>query len=158
MISSLYIVFLQLTLVTSQISWENCDSNSNSIKLLNVTINPYPIKIPGSISIEVSFHTNQDLTNPIKAEVALHRKILFSYISLPCISGIGSCTYDDLCTLCPQCGCPLRAGDHALTIPITIYIDSWALAGNYQGQIVVQTNSGEKGCVKISNVHIKSSK
>ncbi|CAF2863943.1 unnamed protein product [Rotaria sp. Silwood2] len=84
--------------------------------------------------------------------------MLFSYVSLPCISGIGSCTYDDLCTICPQCGCPLTVGDHTLTIPITIYVDSWALVGNYQGQVDIQTSSGAKGCVQVSNVHIKSSK
>ncbi|CAF0876094.1 unnamed protein product [Rotaria sordida] len=158
MISSLCIVFLQLTLVATQISWENCDSNSNSIKLFNLTVNPYPIIMPGSVSIEISVHSNQDLTSPIKVELALHKKVLFSYVSLPCISGIGSCTYDDLCTLCPQCGCPLKAGDHMLTIPITIFISSWTLAGNYQGQVHIQTNSGATACVKVSNVHIKLSK
>jgi hypothetical protein len=39
----------------------------------------------------------------------LQKKILFGHVSVPCVSGIGSCTYDDLCTTCPQCGCPLTA-------------------------------------------------
>ncbi|CAF3680437.1 unnamed protein product [Rotaria sordida] len=101
--------------IATQISWENCDSNSNSIKLLNLTVNPYPIIMPGSVSIEISVHSNQDLTSPIK-------------------------------------------GDHMLTIPITIFISSWTLAGNYQGQVHIQTNSGATACVKVSNVHIKLSK
>ncbi len=45
-----------------------------------------------------------------------------------------------------------------LTLPITIDTSSWALAGSYQAQIDIQTQSGEKGCVELSNVHIKSSK
>ncbi len=45
-----------------------------------------------------------------------------------------------------------------LTLPITIDTSSWALVGNYEAQVNVQTNSGQKGCVKVSNVHIQSSK
>ncbi len=52
----------------------------------------------------------------------------------------------------------LFQGDHVLTLPITIDIGSWALVGNYQAEVNIQTNSGQKGCVKVSNVHIQSSK
>jgi len=108
--------------------------------------------------------------------LTLRKKVLFGYFSVPCVSGIGSCKYDDICTTCPQCGCPLKAvsikkkvnfwdyqiyifqGDHVLTLPITIDISSWALVGNYEAQVNLQTNSGQKGCVKVSNVHIQSSK
>ncbi len=41
--------------------------------------------------------------------MALHKKILFGHVSIPCVSGIGSCKYHDLCAICPQCGCPLKA-------------------------------------------------
>jgi hypothetical protein len=47
-------------------------------------------------------------------------------------------------------------GDHVLTLPITIDANSWALVGSYQAQINVKTGSGQKGCVKVSNVHIQS--
>jgi len=107
--------------------------------------------------------------------LTLRKEVLFGYFSVPCVSGIGSCKYDDLCSTCSQCGCPLKAvsikkksifqiieyifqGDHVLTLPITIDTSSWALVGNYEAQVHVQTNSGQKGCVKVSNVHIQSSK
>lgn len=45
----------------------------------------------------------------IQTELTLEKKVLFGYVSIPCISGIGSCQYDDLCTLCKECGCPLKA-------------------------------------------------
>lgn len=47
-------------------------------------------------------------------------------------------------------------GDHILTLPITIDTGSWALVGNYQGQVDVKTGSGLKGCVTVSGVHIQS--
>ena len=39
-------------------------------------------------------------------------------------------------------------------MPITIGVDSWAILGNYQGQIELETASGLKGCVKVYNIHI----
>ncbi len=57
------------TLVASQISWENCDSDSNDIKLLNVTIKPYPIVVPGSISVEITIRNAQDITSPLKVGI-----------------------------------------------------------------------------------------
>ena len=107
--------------------------------------------------------------------MSLYKKVLFGSVSVPCMGGIGSCTYDDLCDSCPQCGCPLKAvrtaireilitieyafqGDHTLALPITIDVASWVIVGNYQGEIHIKTGSEQKGCVKVSNVHIQSSK
>ncbi|CAF1551367.1 unnamed protein product [Rotaria magnacalcarata] len=151
-------IFVPLTLASTQVSWENCNNDGDSIKLLNLTLTPYPIIIPGPISIEATVHTDQDVTGPIKLDLTLHKKILFSYVSVPCVSGIGSCSYDDLCTLCPQCGCPLKAGDHAVTLSVNIYASSWALIGYYQGKVDIKTSSGQKACARFDNVHIKSSR
>lgn len=41
-------------------------------------------------------------------------------------------------------------------MPIYIDTGSWALLGSYQGQVIIQTNSGQKACVKISNLYIQS--
>lgn len=48
----------------------------------------------------------------------------------------------------------LIEGIHVLKMPITIYADSWAILGNYQGQVELETASGLKGCVKVYNVHL----
>lgn len=52
-----------------ELSWENCDRDSNSIKLFNLTVNPYPIEIPGKVSIEVGIHNNQESMSPIKVRI-----------------------------------------------------------------------------------------
>jgi hypothetical protein len=57
------------TFVISQISWENCDTDSDDIRLLNVTVKPYPIMIPGSISVEIAIHNTQDVVSPIKVRI-----------------------------------------------------------------------------------------
>ncbi|UJR26845.1 hypothetical protein I4U23_008157 [Adineta vaga] len=153
-----FLLLLKVAFVTSQIAWKNCHDNSKTIKLLNLTIHPYPIVAPGSITVKLTIHNEQEISSPLKVDLSLHKKILFGSIPVPCISGIGSCKYDDLCSLCPQCGCPMAIGDHIITLPITIDTTSWALVGSYQAQVDVETNSGEKGCVTLSNIHIESSK
>ncbi len=52
----------------------------------------------------------------------------------------------------------LFQGDHVLTLPITIGTSSLPLGGNYKAQVNLQTNSGQNGCVKLSDIHIQSSK
>ncbi|CAF3657778.1 unnamed protein product [Rotaria sp. Silwood1] len=145
------------TFVVTQVSWENCESESNDIKLLNLTISPNPIVAPGSVSIIITIYTNQNLTSPLKATVSLRKKFIIGYVSVPCFS-IGSCTYDDLCSLCKQCNCPLEEGEHILNLPIKIDSTSWMIAGNYQAQIDLETNSKRKGCAKINNISVKTNK
>ncbi|CAF1001583.1 unnamed protein product [Adineta steineri] len=157
MIFYLYLFFLQLTLVVAEISWDNCASDTNTMKLVDLEIDPYPVVTPGTISVKITIHNDKPISSPLKAELSLHKKLLFGSIPIPCVSGIGSCKFDDLCSLCSQC-CPLTAGDHVITLPITIDTTSWALAGNYHAQVDIETSSEEKGCVKLNNIQIKSSK
>ena len=44
-----------------------------------------------------------------------------------------------------------------MTLPINIQVDSWIIVGSYLGEVRIQTGSGQKACVKVSNVHIQSS-
>ncbi|CAF3753018.1 unnamed protein product [Rotaria magnacalcarata] len=146
-----------LTVVITQVTWENCGSYSNDIKLLNLTVNPYPIVAPGSVSINITIYTNQNLTSPLKAILSLRKKTFIGYVPVPCFS-IGSCIYKDLCTLCSQCHCPMEAGGHTIDLPITIDSQSWMLAGSYQAQIDLETSLKQKGCAKINNISIKTNK
>jgi hypothetical protein len=62
----LFLSFLFPQLVMSEISWENCDKKVNSINLLDLTVSPDPIIAPGLVSINLTIHTNQNLTSPLK--------------------------------------------------------------------------------------------
>ncbi|CAF3930925.1 unnamed protein product [Rotaria magnacalcarata] len=153
----LFIYSIGKTVVITQVTWENCGSYSNDIKLLNLTVNPYPIVAPGSVSINITIYTNQNLTSPLKAILSLRKKTFIGYVPVPCFS-IGSCIYKDLCTLCSQCHCPMEAGGHTIDLPITIDSQSWMLAGSYQAQIDLETSLKQKGCAKINNISIKTNK
>ncbi|CAF1327728.1 unnamed protein product [Adineta steineri] len=151
------ILFLQLTLVISLISWENCNSKTNDIKLINLTVSPDPLIVPGLVSITITIYTHQNFTSPVKAVLSLEKKILIGYFPVPCFS-IGSCTYEDLCTLCTKCNCSMGTGEHTFNLPITIDSSSWMLSGNYQAQIDLETSTKQKGCVKIYNIFLKTKK
>ncbi|CAF1430175.1 unnamed protein product [Adineta ricciae] len=151
------ILFLQITIGFSYMTWEQCNNNVEDIKLLNLIVHPDPIIAPGSVSITITFHTESNLTTPLKAVISLRKKILIGYFPVPCTS-IGSCVYDDLCTVCAQCNCSVQMGEHTFTLPITIGSGSWMLSGSYQAQIDLITGSGRKLCIAINNISIKTKK
>ncbi|XP_066284013.1 ganglioside GM2 activator-like [Branchiostoma lanceolatum] len=80
---------------------------------------------------------------------------MWFYVKMPCIKGIGSCTYDIACdnTMVTQLGikCPVKAGNHnfneVITIP-NISIPSWLANGQYKVHAEVRSYySGEMlGC------------
>lgn len=47
-------------------------------------------------------------------------------------------------------------GEHHLYLPMMIESRSWMLAGNYQGQIEIESNTGQKSCMKIDQILIKT--
>ncbi len=47
-------------------------------------------------------------------------------------------------------------GEHILNLPLTIDASSWMIRGRYQGEIKFETSTGQKGCVKINNIDIKT--
>ncbi|CAF3620919.1 unnamed protein product [Rotaria sp. Silwood1] len=144
-------------LVVTQVTWENCGSESNDIKLLNLAISPDPIVVPGLVSITATFYTKKKLASPLKARVSLRKKIINTYVLVPCLSII-SCAYDDLCSLCKQCNCPMEVGEHTLNLPIKVNFTSWMIAGKYQAQIDIGTSSKGQGCVIINNISVKTNK
>jgi len=61
-----------------EITWENCDKSSEDIKLLNLTVKPYPIVVPGSLSIEIAIRNSQEITSPLKVSfIVLYINSLF---------------------------------------------------------------------------------
>ena len=42
----------------------------------------------------------------IKMEVKLEKDIIFGWVTIPCIDGLGSCTYDNVCDMIHADQCP----------------------------------------------------
>ncbi|CAF4742676.1 unnamed protein product, partial [Rotaria sp. Silwood2] len=145
------------TIVCAQITWKNCEDGSNDIKLLNLTLNPHPIVVPGSLSIMVTFYTNQRLENPLKTKVSITKKTFLGDIPVPC-DIYNFCSRDDTCSFCKECKCPIEKGIHTVTSTMKLNSIPLILAGEYQAQLDMETSLGGKGCAIFDNISVEESK
>ncbi|XP_059169339.1 ganglioside GM2 activator-like [Physella acuta] len=149
-------------ILTDDFKWKSCGPADQSIELRNLTINPSPLYFPGKLSFgfDVVFHSAINPSDKITGSL----KLLFqassgSWISIPCIGQIGSCTYTDICSMtqaisCPDelkkkgipCTCPFN-GEYKLD-NFDVEIDAAIfLSGNYQGQVILSdSNRGQMAC------------
>ncbi|XP_038056408.1 ganglioside GM2 activator-like [Patiria miniata] len=125
---------------------------------------------PNSVWVSIDAHVDEELDSPLKAVVKIQRKVFWWWITMPCVSDYGSCTYQDMCQFLPpayngppgscpaplqdlpSCQCPLRTGTYSVKSDIdipSIKIPSWLISGNYWAQIKLYKNSREVGCNEI---------
>ncbi|XP_019361657.1 PREDICTED: ganglioside GM2 activator [Gavialis gangeticus] len=111
------------------------------------------------------------MTSPLKGVLTVEKKLGEIWIQIPCIDQLGSCTYEDLCSilddiippgqLCPEplvtygipCHCPFKAGSYSLpssdfALP-DIELPSWLTNGNYRIRGVVSYGGKELSCVRL---------
>ncbi|XP_072369101.1 ganglioside GM2 activator-like [Scyliorhinus torazame] len=131
---------------SNSLSWNVCNDNDSPIILNNFSIQPDPIKIPGTISIACSFYVNKSISLP-KVEVAVQKKFLFWW-KLPCINP--KCTYD-LCELLHlESSCVLNPGylnfpQTTFDIPQSPLLSFWT-AGEYNAKVHLKSNEVNVGC------------
>lgn len=105
--------------------FKNCGGMVD-VKSLSVT--PDPLQFPGTITFSASVALNTTVSGEINGAVELKKKAAGIWVPLPCVDNIGSCKYNDLCSLlnsvtqCPpqltaigiDCKCPIKAGKYTL--------------------------------------------
>eukprot|EP00112_Aurelia_sp_Birch-Aquarium-sp1_P010829 Seg2299.6 transcript_id=Seg2299.6/GoldUCD/mRNA.D3Y31 product="Ganglioside GM2 activator" protein_id=Seg2299.6/GoldUCD/D3Y31 len=143
----------------SATSFSNC-APSAPVSVILKSI-PSQIRIAQGTKIPVSVRAvvSKKLPSNFKAVVTAEKKILWGYVTLPCMSNVGSCTYNFGCAkvneVCPHCQCPLSAGtfDASQTIVVpSINIPSFLSNGNYKITVRVYNPANNEllGCGKIS--------
>ncbi|KFV55178.1 Ganglioside GM2 activator, partial [Tyto alba] len=108
-------------------AWENCGDKRNPVVLKSLSVAPDPISIPGSLRISAAVSSSKTMASPLKAVLVVEKELGDLWIQLPCIDQLGSCTYNDVCTIldnlippgttCPEplltygipCHCPFKA-------------------------------------------------
>ncbi|XP_072908278.1 ganglioside GM2 activator-like [Hemitrygon akajei] len=153
-------------------SWANCGSKKNPAVLEALSIQPDPINLPGDLQASATASTSVTLEAPLTVNLTLHKEEAGIWIKVPCLGKIGSCTYNDVCTLlnmlippgqnCPEplftyglpCHCPFKAGKYSLpntefNIPF-VELPFWMTSGNYKAMAVLTSNQEELACVKVS--------
>eukprot|EP00730_Choanoeca_flexa_P008747 TRINITY_DN12531_c7_g3_i2.p1 TRINITY_DN12531_c7_g3~~TRINITY_DN12531_c7_g3_i2.p1 ORF type:complete len:208 (+),score=19.72 TRINITY_DN12531_c7_g3_i2:53-625(+) len=150
-------------------SFTDCAPSSAPVHA-NLSISPDPVVIPGNVSGSASLGVVGNLSSPIKAEVTLEKKEGI-WIKVPCVKNVGSCTYDDICTLlekvplqpdgsCPKplpslgipCRCPIPSFRVALP-PTTAYANvslPGIADGDYKASLSLTGSDGSQiGCAQL---------
>lgn len=152
-------------------SWENCGEGKDPVVLQSLSVAPDPISIPGNLRISAAVNGNKAMASPLKTVLVVEKALGDLWIQLPCIDQLGSCTYDDICTIldtlippgtpCPEplltygipCHCPFKAGSYSLpasdfALP-DVELPSFMTNGNYRVRAVVSSKGEELACVKL---------
>ncbi|XP_009575463.1 PREDICTED: ganglioside GM2 activator, partial [Fulmarus glacialis] len=108
-------------------AWENCGDRTDPVVLQSLSVAPDPISIPGSLRVSAAVSSGKTMAPPLKAVLVVEKALGDLWIQLPCIDQLGSCTYNDVCsildnlippgTTCPEplltygipCHCPFKA-------------------------------------------------
>jgi len=142
----------------------------------NAKLAPYPVPVPGDIHVTGSVRVNRNVTSNsgIKLDLTVERYVGFFWLTVPCISEVGSCTYSDLCGLldqhfgasgdatCPpqvlaagvsSCQCPFSAGTYSMSdtvfqVPELTGLWSWLAEGDYRvtAKLVDSASGSELAC------------
>lgn len=138
--------------VVQEFSLKTCNKTAPLQGTLSVT--PDPIKIPGNVSVAFKGYAGVSVTSPTKAVLKVEKKFGI-WVEIPCVENVGSCTYDDGCSMIPfkagdpcppplstynlPCTCPFPKGPYNLplseiTIPNT-GLPEWLTDGDYKVNI-----------------------
>ncbi|GFN81557.1 ganglioside gm2 activator [Plakobranchus ocellatus] len=146
--------------------WESCGPSNQSINIRNLTITPSPLSFPGPLNFgfDIIFQDTISASDKVSANLKLQVNTQGTWYDIPCIGQIGSCTYDDLCSLlqkiqCPadlkkqgiSCSCPFYKGEYKLQ-KYSVQIDaSVFLAGDYRAKAVLTDSAkGQIACYQIT--------
>ncbi|XP_022086849.1 ganglioside GM2 activator-like [Acanthaster planci] len=151
-------------------SFEDCGGSSDPLHG-NVSLSPNdPVTLPGKLTVSFNASFGVDVKSPLKVVLELKKKELI-WIDLPCVDGIGSCTYDDFCKMLPPepasgcppplkekglpCRCPVKAGKYSLppavfTIPTIPKVPEFLADGDYKANVKAYYGSKELGCINLT--------
>ncbi|KAK6976836.1 ganglioside GM2 activator [Biomphalaria glabrata] len=154
-------------ILTDDFKWKSCGPADQLVDIRNLTILPSPLYFPGPLSFgfDILFHDSVEEDASVSATIKLQFNTGGStWITIPCIQGIGSCTYDNFCSLteaipCPEelkqkgipCTCPFNKGEYKLDI-FEVDVDAAVFpSGNYQAQVTItDSNKGQIACYVVT--------
>jgi len=164
----LFATFVAVGIAAVPFSWENCGSTNDPIQIKSLSVAPSPIVFGKNITISFDIKLTQTIT-AATVDLLIEKKVI-GWMNIPCVSNIGSCTYDDACAMmselnitCPEefvqngipCECPYPAGSYVLPsttwgpIPLPPPILDWLTDGDYRVTVkMTDPNNGDArlGC------------
>ena len=151
---------------TYPLTIKSCGPADQPLKIHTLTVLPdKPIDIRKNLTITFDLEATREITEA-KVVLKFEKEVLF-WITLPCEKNIGSCTYDNICTILDTykdkclnatrpahpnvpCSCPIPAGRFSATInvpppeiPASI---EWLASGNYKIHFQATDSTSTLGC------------
>ena len=136
----------------SAISVQDC--GSQSIKLIKFATSDNKVRSNSILELTSHFDILNEIDSPVNLELVVKRKVWFAWVKVPCVSQLGSCTFENGCEKlreviagkdCPpglvesgiSCSCPLKEGsvrldNHPIQFPDLGGIFGALATGNYQ--------------------------
>lgn len=152
-------------------SWSNCGDSLDPIQLKQLRVSPDPVPLNGNITLDLNCLVTETANAPISADFEVERRIFWLWVKIPCLDGLGSCHYNDVCKVipfppsepCPDpfprfklpCRCPALKGHYIVknstfSVPgIVSYLPSWLISGDYYVHGVAYKNSTRLGCYSV---------
>jgi ganglioside GM2 activator len=151
---------------SSAFSWSSCSSGSTPLKINNISVSPAPIVLGQNITVAGGASLNSKLAN-LSLALTIDKKEGV-WVRVPCVDGVGSCSYNNLCSLakpgpCPPilqkagipCACPFPASPAggynlpATEIPTKDPGLSWLTSGEFWVKAEVHDESQLVTCVQL---------
>ncbi|XP_071102093.1 ganglioside GM2 activator-like [Haliotis cracherodii] len=82
----------------TSLQWSDCGSDP-SITIHNLAVTPMPVMVPGNMNFTLRASSTRSHLNRMILKLSSKRKGDWFDIPVPCLFHVGSCTYDDTCTL-----------------------------------------------------------
>lgn len=155
MFSLLFIAALTIAATMADDRFKDCGGSTLAFSELIVP-DPIPLTSGGKLKVLLRGELKKDMPARFKLKVKMQKKILWGYVTLPCIGIIGSCTHDMDCAKMYQYGlrCSAPAGpvlvDEVIVLP-SMPIPSFIANGPYKLDVEAISMKGETlGCAKAS--------
>ncbi|KAL3882940.1 hypothetical protein ACJMK2_029242 [Sinanodonta woodiana] len=83
----------QLTL-PAHFNWSDCGPSDRKIRIACLHIDPFPVKLPGIITVSLEGTVSGTLPADFTMDVNIKKWTLGQWGNMPCIHNVGSCHYD----------------------------------------------------------------
>eukprot|EP01127_Copromyxa_protea_P000937 TRINITY_DN10852_c0_g1_i1.p2 TRINITY_DN10852_c0_g1~~TRINITY_DN10852_c0_g1_i1.p2 ORF type:complete len:182 (-),score=43.99 TRINITY_DN10852_c0_g1_i1:49-594(-) len=155
--------------VQAAFSWNQC--GGTGVKFINLAARPSPIVLGQNVTITAaaSINTVGDSSSLTSVSLHLDKKVLGVWVEVPCVDKVGSCTYEDPCSLLAKesshicsvlspfgipCQCPFAVGHYSLGASgLTTLVKnpnlSWLTNGDFYAKVVLNGNAGEYLCLEV---------
>ncbi|XP_018010900.1 ganglioside GM2 activator isoform X3 [Hyalella azteca] len=157
----------------AKVQVESCGGDNQTIQVNKLQWSPASVNFDSPLTFNFSATVSDVISAPVQVSVKVERHVWLMWVPVPCVDGVGSCTYDDVCSYTPSpscavlphnlhlpCSCPVMpdkyfVDDGEVELPGSDAIPEWATHGWYRATVTVRSPEQDKqlACYK-AKIHL----